>query len=247
VGILAPASKVAYDALYEGIEILKEDWKLNIIEGQTLRTDYHQFSAHDELRLHDLQMMLTFRFGDRVAIGEKDWLEPTLTIFNSYDLSMNLSLEVGAKRLVCLNGLMAYSRFAGGRHKHVGKVRNLIDSSDVSRQIGHFIENVVPLWRKSAEFELSLDEADGVFKYAHEKVGMPITLIDAAQKVWKGRAAMDEVERPSTAWILYNTLTNVITHQRGMNLRKEMALARQKALQEQSFKLLSDIVEGGRG
>jgi hypothetical protein len=58
---------------------------------------------------------------------------------------------------------------------------------------------------------------------------------------------MDEVERPSTAWILYNTLTNVITHQRGMNLRKEMALARQKALQEQSFKLLSDIVEGGRG
>jgi hypothetical protein len=91
-----------------------------------------------QLTSNGAQMKLTFRFGDRVAIGEKDWLEPTLTIFNSYDLSMNLSLEVGAKRLVCLNGLMAYSRFAGGRHKHVGKVRNLIDSSDVSRQIGGY-------------------------------------------------------------------------------------------------------------
>ncbi len=188
------------------------------------------------------QMKLSFSFGERVSVNEKDWLQPSLTILNSYDLSMNFSVMVGAMRLVCLNGLMAWSKYAGAAQKHIGKVRNLIEPSYISEMIENFTGEVLPMWRSAATIELTRDRAENVFRYAHENVKMPVTVVEAAEKIWRSRGVMDDAEKPATAWVLYNTLTNVATHHRGLNLRKEMAIAKEKALQEQSFKLLKDMV-----
>ncbi|TDB65169.1 S66 peptidase family protein [Arundinibacter roseus] len=58
VGVLAPASKIDYEDCLEGLRILREDWKLNVVEGATLKSQFYQFSGTDELRRQDLQSML---------------------------------------------------------------------------------------------------------------------------------------------------------------------------------------------
>lgn len=58
VGVLALASQVSYDALYEGLRVLREDWQLQVVEGATLHTGYHQFSGTDDERRSDFQRML---------------------------------------------------------------------------------------------------------------------------------------------------------------------------------------------
>lgn len=58
IGIVAPASAVRYEDLLPGISLFRDEWKLKVVEGKTLKSSYNQFSATDEERLADLQAML---------------------------------------------------------------------------------------------------------------------------------------------------------------------------------------------
>jgi muramoyltetrapeptide carboxypeptidase len=58
VGVVAPASIVKYEDVIPGIKLFTEQWGLEVVEGQTLRTSFNQFSASDEDRLADVQQML---------------------------------------------------------------------------------------------------------------------------------------------------------------------------------------------
>lgn len=58
IGIVAPASIVRYEDLLPGIKLFRDQWKLNVVEGKTLKSSFHQFSASDEDRKADLQAML---------------------------------------------------------------------------------------------------------------------------------------------------------------------------------------------
>jgi len=58
IGIVAPASMVRYEDLLPGISLFRDEWKLNVVEGKTLKSSYNQYSASDEDRLADLQAML---------------------------------------------------------------------------------------------------------------------------------------------------------------------------------------------
>lgn len=57
VGIVSPASWFPYEELSEGLRILREDWKLNVIEGESLRAIDGPFAGSDELRRADLQYL----------------------------------------------------------------------------------------------------------------------------------------------------------------------------------------------
>jgi len=58
VGVVAMASHVSYPSMEEGLRILREDWGLEVVEGQTLHAKYNQFAGTDEERRQDLQTML---------------------------------------------------------------------------------------------------------------------------------------------------------------------------------------------
>jgi muramoyltetrapeptide carboxypeptidase len=58
IGIVAPASVIKYLDLKPGISLLKNQWKLDVVEGKTLKSAHHQFSASDDERRQDLQTML---------------------------------------------------------------------------------------------------------------------------------------------------------------------------------------------
>ncbi|WP_128547732.1 S66 peptidase family protein [Larkinella soli] len=58
VGLLAMASRVEYDALEPAFRILRDDWKVEVVEGESLKAAYYQFGGDDNLRRRDLQTML---------------------------------------------------------------------------------------------------------------------------------------------------------------------------------------------
>ncbi len=55
VGVLAPASRFSYDELADGFRILRDDWRLNVLEGDSLRATDGPFAGTDALRRADLQ------------------------------------------------------------------------------------------------------------------------------------------------------------------------------------------------
>lgn len=57
VGVVAPASWFPYEEVAEGLRILREDWQLNVIEGDSLRAIDGPFAGSDELRRNDLQRL----------------------------------------------------------------------------------------------------------------------------------------------------------------------------------------------
>ena len=58
VGVLAAASCLDYEDLAPGLAMMRQDWGLEVIEGQTLRLKDHGFAGTDTQRAQDLQTML---------------------------------------------------------------------------------------------------------------------------------------------------------------------------------------------
>ncbi|OIN59306.1 S66 peptidase family protein [Arsenicibacter rosenii] len=58
VGIVAPASRFPYQELQEGLRLLRQDWQLNVIEGESVQAADGPFAGSDTLRRDDLQRML---------------------------------------------------------------------------------------------------------------------------------------------------------------------------------------------
>ncbi|GAB2555441.1 S66 peptidase family protein [Spirosoma aerophilum] len=57
VGVVAPASWFPYEELADGLRILREDWQLNVIEGDSLHAIDGPFAGSDDLRRADLQRL----------------------------------------------------------------------------------------------------------------------------------------------------------------------------------------------
>jgi muramoyltetrapeptide carboxypeptidase len=57
VGVVSPASWFPYDELAEGFRILRDDWHLNVIEGDSLHAIDGPFAGSDDLRRADLQRL----------------------------------------------------------------------------------------------------------------------------------------------------------------------------------------------
>ncbi len=52
------ASRLDYETLEPAFHILRNQWQLEVVEGESLRSSYFQFAGDDALRTRDLQQML---------------------------------------------------------------------------------------------------------------------------------------------------------------------------------------------
>tara|TARA_B100001057_G_scaffold485604_1_gene565534 strand:- start:373 stop:1296 length:924 start_codon:yes stop_codon:yes gene_type:complete len=57
IGLISTARKISVDELQEAIKCIKS-WGLNVVLGENLFNNYHQFSGQDDERTKDLQSML---------------------------------------------------------------------------------------------------------------------------------------------------------------------------------------------
>ncbi len=57
IGVVAPASHFTYNDLAPGLAILRDQWHLNVIEGESLQAIDGPFAGSDELRSRDIQQL----------------------------------------------------------------------------------------------------------------------------------------------------------------------------------------------
>lgn len=57
VGVVAPASWFPYEEVADGLRILREEWQLNVVEGDSLRARDGSFAGSDAVRRGDLQRL----------------------------------------------------------------------------------------------------------------------------------------------------------------------------------------------
>jgi muramoyltetrapeptide carboxypeptidase len=55
VAVVSPASRLPYEALEAGLRVLRDDWQLTVLEGDSLRAADGPFAGSDALRRADLQ------------------------------------------------------------------------------------------------------------------------------------------------------------------------------------------------
>ena len=58
IGIVAPASRFPYEELVPGLDLLRNEWQLTVIEGESVQAKDGPFAGSDNLRRADLQRML---------------------------------------------------------------------------------------------------------------------------------------------------------------------------------------------
>jgi len=58
VAVLAPASRLPYESLTTAFRVLRDDWHLEVLEGETLRLSHYSFAGTDARRRAELQAML---------------------------------------------------------------------------------------------------------------------------------------------------------------------------------------------
>lgn len=58
MGVTAPASRVRYEDCEAGLQVLRNQWDLEVVEGATLHEEYFQYSATDEQRRDEFQKLL---------------------------------------------------------------------------------------------------------------------------------------------------------------------------------------------
>ncbi|WP_019990316.1 S66 peptidase family protein [Rudanella lutea] len=119
VGVVAPASHFEYQDLQPGLAILRDQWHLNVIEGESLQARSGPFAGSDDLRRRDLQQLFdnpdvravlaarggygSYRIADSLdltgLIRHPKWL------VGFSDITVLLSLLVG-HGVACLHGIM---------------------------------------------------------------------------------------------------------------------------------------------
>ena len=160
-----------------------------------------------QVEISDQRLFVLYRFPDiKVEIQKGDEVEMTLEVVNSYDASHCVSINLGGFRLVCMNGLRVGKQIFAVSQKHY-------EGFDFQKIVGSLTDGIELYQTKIqavwTEFSaISLDgEAYVTFKDL-QKDGFPEKYL---QKAW-AQLEIDTQGRSGTLWDLYNSFTQVLTH-----------------------------------
>lgn len=85
------------------------------------------------------RMQMKFLFPEiEVKIAEKDFVNPELQLYNSYDTTWPFIVILGAFRLICTNGLIIGQKFLHLRKRHVYDFEQIDLEHEVSTALKRF-------------------------------------------------------------------------------------------------------------
>jgi hypothetical protein len=185
-------------------------------------------------------MRATYTFnGVEVDVGGHP-INPTLEIFNSYDLTSKLKLLLGAFRLVCTNGLVIGKHLAEYKGRHMPYLSLNMAEDELKLGMGK-LEEEAKVWsewdKEVMEEKEVLEIIDGLSLKKGEEAELivePETTTMVSIETWRMLLQMGEKyqERVNamTRWILFNIITQFITHRVRSEMRKhqlELAVRKQ--------------------
>jgi len=136
----------------------------------------------------------------KVKIDNKDYVNPTLTLRNSYDGSVQLHILAGAFRLVCSNGLVIGTTISNKVNKH--SIYNL-NLEKIDESIKDTVESIKTVFKNDFPVLVNTEIQS---KHVHYLLKMfPDFSIDSLTQYLLAH-------KPHTFWDLLNAATWVATH-----------------------------------
>jgi len=141
----------------------------------------------------------------RVSIKDKDEMDLTLTVLNSYDMSWRFRSIMGAFRLLCANGMIVGDPLAEYSGKHTASLDTDRAIKDLGVALEVYLQNT-GIWQEYPDIDVTPVQIDTVFgAISKGSKKMLKTLDETFNNIYKE-------EMGSTLWALYNTLTDWSTH-----------------------------------
>jgi uncharacterized protein DUF932 len=156
-------------------------------------------------------MRAEYRFLDIVAeIRQKDFVNFSLHVANSFDTTTALTFQAGAFRLICSNGMIIGKVLAFLRAIHTWRVNllNIVKNLDSAIKV---FDNQGALWRNWAETPVNAQQVEQFLtSYAEEGGPVPKRYLSEIAVAFRGGE--------QTLWGFYNAITSVASHRaRGIN------------------------------
>lgn len=184
-------------------------------------------------------MKAAFRFPEvKTHVGylpgtrRKDFINPKVEIFNSYNMAWAFKIMFGAYRLVCSNGLVIGHREFYARRIHVAaegiSTQELLSfmMENLSGSMERYSERI-ELWKtwldqlipqtRSEEIldKVGFNKTDRAAVEQEVEIGSQATLLDNESPPWFREVAISK-------WILFNILCQYITHHMRLNMAKQL-------------------------
>jgi hypothetical protein len=158
------------------------------------------FGSYDlDVKLDGSWAEASFVFQDtKVDVGRSDPISPRLLYLNSYDGRLKETIDFGAYRLVCSNGLVIGKRLLRVARFHVGTEEDgaFIEGMEKIPDIFAQVTREWKTWTKADLDVCTLDSGLAPFGKNHQK-----EIVDEMDKL-----------RAINLWAFYNILTAIVTH-----------------------------------
>lgn len=144
-----------------------------------------------------------------VEVKKGDYVGIRVYFENSYNGKSSLTVRVGGLRLICLNGMLASKDIFNLSYRHSGEIE--IELPPPKEVITAF-HTEVEKWCNWADTPISTVLGKSLItKTIDEEKIFGMKQYNLLENTWLE-------QQDQTAWGLYNTFTNVITHQEGSRL-----------------------------
>jgi len=158
------------------------------------------------------RMRAKYRFPDiEFPISGNDLVNPTIEVYNSYDLSWSKKILFGAFRLICSNGLIIGKTFMNYRRKH-----SFLDYDN--QEVKTLLMNGMEVFSEQTQIWKSwVDKVTTPDQYERVMEGMDMSkkqVEEIEQEVEvSSNIMLEEVKQRSLSyWMFFNILSQYITH-----------------------------------
>ncbi len=135
---------------------------------------------------------------------------PTVEITNSYDGTVKQSVGLGYNRLICQNGLMAFTEDFTVSVKH-SKKKGMIDLQPIYKKLEN-IEVKLEQFKRLSERRVTPDELSRIIKIIKTtpSIKYPRKMIEPAKLIAEKEAL--QLKTPLNAWLVYNGFNNPLNN-----------------------------------
>lgn len=154
-----------------------------------------------------------------LELTKGDEINPVIEITNSYDGSVKQRVALGYHRLICANGMMAFTESFSADQKHSTRVGK-ISMEPIFKELDK-IEIRLDRFKRLTDRKVTTEEMHGVVKKirASATIKYPMKLVPTAPLIAQKEAA--QLDMPLSAWLLYNGFNNALYHSEGKLLPEE--------------------------
>lgn len=228
--IYNPETEEVFAICSDQYKLIKHEECMEQIEEVIARhPEYGNFERKIKLSNEGGRLRVTYRFPEvEVTVGQKDKINPTIEVFNSYDLSWRFQELFGAFRIICTNGLTVGEKLFHHKKRHMPDLD--IEKVNKDLEIGMVaLSDQAKIWEGWADRVIDIAAAEKAIKkldlnkketnLLEEEKEVASGLSIGDWKLFTEHGYADQMAAPMTLWIFYNIFTQFITHRVNMNRR----------------------------